>query len=1340
MIRMRSSRSTLRWTVAATAAAGLVAGLATAGGAQAAPAAKKLAPGAAVSSLPKTAKPGKARPQGLPRSGKFAFLLELDARSTSSVYSTTRRSAGTASAKRAARSQLGTVRAAQNRVIGNLPRNSSVLYRSHAALAGVAVVTDVKNYDTLRHLAGVADVYPIAPKKIDNSYAVPYQQGAAAWSAYGDLGQNSTIAIIDTGSDYTHANLGGPGTVAAYNAAKAADTALPDPSTYSSAKFNFTTTDLNGDPAYMYDFAGDTYNADPTSDSYQPVPHPDPNPLDCNSHGSHVAGTAAGFGENADGTTYTGAYDESTPFDSMRIGPGVAPKARIYSYKVFGCDGSTDVTGEAIDKAMDPNGDGDTSDHADVINMSLGSDYGFPDDGDSVLVNQASQVAGVTVVVASGNGGDIYDIGGSPGNAVRSIAVANSQDASSRVDALHVTIDGAAHDYAAERSVAYDWVNGDDLSGPVVRVTQPGNLDGCDPLDADATSAVAGKVAFVEWDNNDATRRCGSATRAGNLATAGASGFVFGSNQEEFTAGITGSADIPGVLVAKSGADAMRTALEADQAVDVTGTTLGGTDLLDTGLNDTVNDSSSRGIRDAGNVKPDVTAIGTSVWSTGMGTGNEGLNDTGTSMATPMVAGTAALVTSHHPDWTPEQVKADIMNTADADLYLGTNHTGAKYAPNRVGAGRIDIKAALDNSVLAYTTDGPNGTSTGNVSASWGPLALPVGGGTWTGSKTIKLQNTGLDAVSYAVGFDDRTTIPGAAYSVSPSTVTVQPRQTATVTLTLTIDPTQLTKTIDPTVDRLNAGLPRQYLADASGLVTFTDQDPDGTDLRVPAYAAPRPASDMTQPGSLTLPDGAVQKALLPLTGDQVHSGSGATAIQSLVAGFELQATSGQAPQCTDTVTTGCWDIPDERAADLRYVGTTSDAPQWDAIGGNPLVNGEAYFALSTWGTFRHPVSPQEYDVYIDSDGDGVADVALYTTRVATTVDTDVPVTALVDLTTGHSTVEDAVNGALGDTDTAAFDSDSLVLPVPIADLPGVTAQNSRINYAVFAFDGYHSAPVDQVGDVDENNKIVGGLSTDVLHPGLTVAGSFNGESSPLLFDDSPGSVLAVRRDAAAYRADAGRGALMVHFHNAVGEKAQVVDLNQQATVTLGLAPNPVKAGQTVTATIGVSGSAGAPTGTVTLKRVGGSPATVGTASLTNGTAKVTFPASTVGSAQYQATYAGDGQYAAGQSAPADLTVTKAAPAVSLTITPSPAVHGKPVKFTVKVSGPAGTPTGTVTVRRLAGAKYGAGTVGTGSLSGGTATVQYKPGATGTFQYQVTYGGNGTYLSGTSAKVQLKIT
>ena len=210
-------------------------------------------------------------------------------------------------------------------------------------------------------------------------------------------GEKIKIAVIDTGIDYTHANFGGPGTIAAYNAANATDT-LPA----NAALFGPAAPRVKGG----FDFVGDNYNADPNDPAFQPVPHPDPNPLDCNGHGSHVAGTAAGSGVLANGSTYTGPYNATTiSGNSWTIGPGVAPKADIYGLRVFGCEGSTDVTVDAIEWAVDHD--------MDVINMSLGSSFGTADDPSAVASTNAAK-SGVIVVTSAGNSGPNQYITGSP--------------------------------------------------------------------------------------------------------------------------------------------------------------------------------------------------------------------------------------------------------------------------------------------------------------------------------------------------------------------------------------------------------------------------------------------------------------------------------------------------------------------------------------------------------------------------------------------------------------------------------------------------------------------------------------------------------------------------------------------------------------------------------------------------------------------------------------------------------------------------------------------------------------------------------------------------------------
>src|SRR5204862_5318703 len=165
------------------------------------------------------------------------------------------------------------------------------------------------------------------------------------------------------GIDYTHADFGGPGTVAAWSIARSQSTADPTlPTVCQTAAlqpcFGPNAPKVKGG----IDFVGDAYNAGGTA--LQQIPHPDPNPLDCNGHGTHTAGTAAGDGVLANGHTFTGPYNANTiSGNSWNIGPGVAPEASIYALRVFGCSGS--VTDAVLIQAMEWAVDN----HMDVINM-----------------------------------------------------------------------------------------------------------------------------------------------------------------------------------------------------------------------------------------------------------------------------------------------------------------------------------------------------------------------------------------------------------------------------------------------------------------------------------------------------------------------------------------------------------------------------------------------------------------------------------------------------------------------------------------------------------------------------------------------------------------------------------------------------------------------------------------------------------------------------------------------------------------------------------------------------------------------------------------------------------
>ncbi len=282
----------------------------------------------------------------------------------------------------------------------------------------------------------------------------------------------------------------------------------------------------------------------------------------------------------------------------------------------------------------------------------------------------------------------------------------------------------------------------------MVRLSQPGNLDGCAPLNAADTAAVAGNIAFVEWtdDNDRPPLRIGRAL--GQPRRCRRDRVHLRQRLGEFAAGITGSTVIPGVGSRKSGADAIRAQLlagthRAGQRHHAPTTSSRSTRRY----NDTmINTGSSRGIGDAGNVKPDVAAVGYQRVLHRHGHGRRGPErQRAPRWPSPMVAGEAALVRSMHPDWNPEQVKADIMNTADADVYLGLHHTGAKYAPQRVGSGRIDVKAGAGQPRPRLR----RGTGCGSVSSSFGPIAVVrQRRARRRAPSTIKVQNTGDTAAT----------------------------------------------------------------------------------------------------------------------------------------------------------------------------------------------------------------------------------------------------------------------------------------------------------------------------------------------------------------------------------------------------------------------------------------------------------------------------------------------------------------------------------------------------------------------------------------------------------------
>ncbi len=1042
---------------------------------------------------------------------KQVFVQFAGSGAADTASGTIKQGKGKVAAKQASQARKAATRATTAEVVAaakSKDKSTKVLWQVSNAVPGVAIAATEQALQSLVARPDVVKISALVPKKVTNANTAQLVKALNTWHDVGNTGAGVKVGVIDTGIDYTHADFGGPGTIAAWTAAHA----------NSAAKFTPTAKVVGGT-----DFVGDNYNADTTAADYQPVPHPDKNPLDCESHGTHVSGTVAGYGVAANGKTFKGSYAGLTgpALMDMKIGPGMAPMASLYALKVFGCTGSTDAVIPALDWALDPNGDGDFSDHLDVVNMSLGSDYATPDDPENDVVDELS-ANGVLSVIAMGNNGDLTDTGGAPGNAISSLAVASTVDSFQLRDGLRVEAPANLKGIVAGQfSVAYAWKTKAPVTGTVVTLS-PDNADGCAKVSAADALKIKGKVAWLIWDDNDATRRCGSVGRSGNVAAAGAIGAIFTSGRNVFGAGITGSADIPVVQLPKVGTDKLAPAVAAGTLkVTFDGKLQATIKDITPSISDTLSSFSSRGTHGApGVVKPDVAAPGDTIASAGMGSGNGVLVISGTSMATPLTAGVAALVKKMHPTWTPEQLKAAVMNTATHDVYSGENKSGPKYGPARVGAGRIDALAAVSTKVLAYNVD-----QAGAVSASFGAVEAPITSPTVTRTQTIRIQNTATKPVTVQLAYEGIVSQPGVSYTVSPTTLTVKASGSGNATVKMTITTAKLRRTIDPTMateqtDPNFGDLARQYVSDASGHVLVKQLNK--TSLRVPVYGAAKPVSKTTAVAGKTTSG----RPAIVVKGVGVNQGSGSTAYQSKLSVMDLGYRSPKEPVCLGASTAGCVSNASTRSGDIQYVGagaTVSTA--------GSKADGWLYFGVSTYGNWATVGNSLQPYVDIDTDGDGAPD---FEAVVRNTASTDLLLSYVYDLNSGDLVDVEPINFNLGDVDTNVFDTNTVLIPVSPKAIGMVGSPKSfPISYNV-GTSSFLGSP-ETNGDIDHTPAI----SFDAAAPKIQVAG-------PLYLDKAGATIrYTVNQARTGSHKPAAKpvSALIFHLGGASGARAQVLKL-----------------------------------------------------------------------------------------------------------------------------------------------------------------------------------------------------
>lgn len=1045
----------------------------------------------------------------LPETGEFNVMIELFDTPTSKVYSDalgnqSDRAANPqrrASAQGAARAQIARIKGAQQRVLahlGNFGQKAKTLYSVQTAYNGIAARIDMSILPQLRADADVKGVYALPMHHIENSSSLPFIKAASAWAATsGNSGNGIKIAVIDTGVDYLHANFGGPGTAAAY---AANNRNIIEPGTFPTAKVVGGT-----------DFAGDAYTG-------ANVPVPDPDPLDCFGHGSHVAGTATGLGVNADGTTFLGPWDGTVPFSSFSIGPGVAPRASLYALKIFGCTGSTGLTTQAINWAVDPNGDGDPSDHVDVINMSLGSNFGLSNDA-SAAASSNAVLAGVIVVTSAGNAGDTHYIVGSPSTSSRVISTANIVDFGIQQATTTVNTPPAIAGNKASLPATFNplilspaSITGNvklanDGSTDLFPGAAPGSVgtttDGCQAF---APGFFTGLIALVDRGGG-----CGFTFKVKNAQDAGATAVIVGNN----VAGTIsmGGTDPTITILSLSITQADANAIKAQLGGGVNAT------LNFTHLGDTVSASSSRGARRGDNgPKPDISAPGQSIISTGFSTGNLSATMTGTSMASPHVAGAMALLRQLHPTWSVEELKALVMNTANHDLFTGINGTGSKYGVQRVGAGRIDLQDASNDEVIAYSDD-----ASGGVSVSFG---APEVVGTAAIQRTVRVANKGAIDMSYDLSYVAQTDSPGVSYSFPDGpNVNVPAGGSTTFTVQLDANAAAMKHLRDATMAAVQGANPRYYMSEESGFVKLTPSS--GTSLRLPLYAAPRPASDMSTNHNYVLLTGPTGSTNVGLTGQDVNTGGAfPTDVLSLVSAFELQGTSPANIPATSVASN----------ADLKSVGVTSDFKATNSVTGATKI----FFAIATHGKWTTP-SDVQFNIFIDRDRNGTDDFQISNLATADANGNlfDVLVSARRPAPfTGSFTLDSFLNNvAPSGLETVVYNTNMMVIPVNAAAL-GLTTANAKFNYRITTNSRGFGGTIDTLTT----------RTYDAANPGFDVTGGFAGLP---LYADLNGGAVPVNYNKANLTANGTTGLLLLHHSNAFGAHDQILSLQEPTATTV---------------------------------------------------------------------------------------------------------------------------------------------------------------------------------------------
>jgi minor extracellular serine protease Vpr len=651
----------------------------------------------------------------------------------------------------AAQAHLKKVRSAQSSVLAELAtRKVRVSSTSQILVNAIFVRVAPEQAAALKNIPGVKWIQYLPQSKPLLNAAVNLVGVPAAWSAIGgsaNAGAGVRIGIIDTGIDQNHPGF--------------KDSGFTPPAGFPAGDTGYTNNKVIVARSYV------SMQVDP--DPVYSTPD-DLSPRDRQGHGTAIAMIAAGV-QNAG------------PLGTIT---GVAPKAFLGNYKVFGSPGVNEYTYRSvwIQALTDA-----VNDRMDIVTLSLGEgdpayfgplDAGIGVCGDPICDVGAQAVEnaaslGTLVVAAAGNGGDIGQHGvtrytvSSPGTAPSAIAVGAS--ANSHLVYQTVRVNGAGGLGELRGLVGDGPKISSPLTAPVKDVTTVGDSGlACNAMPA---GSLTGAWALIQRGT------CYYSDKVNFAQAAGAIGAIVYQSEgiDDVTARMyVQNTGIPAVLIGNGDGKALKTFLGSNANATVTLDPVYA--AADNPQVNTVAGYSSRG-PSVGNfaatrdfaLKPELVAPGTNVYTatqkfdpnsdTYNATGYTTVN--GTSYAVPFVAGVAAMAKARNSSLnSPGRLKSAVVNTASADVQGGIHVTDA-------GAGKLN---AVDAVNVAATLE--------PAAISFGPITtLPV-------NLTLTLTNVSSAAATFSIAVRQLTGDSNARVTVSQSSVNLPAGQSQSITVSLT--------------------------------------------------------------------------------------------------------------------------------------------------------------------------------------------------------------------------------------------------------------------------------------------------------------------------------------------------------------------------------------------------------------------------------------------------------------------------------------------------------------------------------------------------------------------------